>query len=278
MKFSSWCVTAVIVSSTTLQAAGAAAETIPPGAALEIPFISPKVTLSGTVQDLNSGSSSGGGEEEGGDFVLATVDGCCDVTHGENNSDDYTPRRIGQMPQMNAQQTLQVLEDAKQAWKGGMGQWPQMSFRERWNAINNFLLELSKEREVMVQTLMWEIGKNRKDAEAEFDRTVEFCRKVMDVMEHDPDYGGADAGVGDGWQTIGSTRALVRRAAIGIIMCLGPMNYPLNETYATLIPALLMGNVAIMKIPTVGGLVHLLTSTYTNFVYRTVLVDLYFTL
>jgi glyceraldehyde-3-phosphate dehydrogenase (NADP+) len=40
------------------------------------------------------------------------------------------------------------------------------------------------------------------------------------------------------------------------------MNYPLNETYAALIPALLMGNVAIMKIPTVGGLSHLLTSKW----------------
>jgi glyceraldehyde-3-phosphate dehydrogenase (NADP+) len=40
------------------------------------------------------------------------------------------------------------------------------------------------------------------------------------------------------------------------------MNYPLNETYATLIPALLMGNVAIMKVPTIGGLSHLLTSEY----------------
>ena len=62
------------------------------------------------------------------------------------------------------------------------------------------------------------------------------------------------------WQSYGSTKAFVRRAAIGIIMCLGPYNYPLNETYATLIPALLMGNVGIMKIPTVGGLSHLLTS------------------
>lgn len=42
------------------------------------------------------------------------------------------------------------------------------------------------------------------------------------------------------------------------MLCLGPYNYPLNETYATLIPALLMGNVCILKIPTVGGLVHLL--------------------
>ena len=239
--------------------------------------------MSGTVQDASS-RSGGNHDDDSGEFVLATVDGCCDVAKspGDSNDSYYTPRRIGQMPQMNAQQTLQVLEDAKQAWKGGMGQWPQMSFRERWNAIDNFLMELSKEREVMVQTLMWEIGKNRKDAEAEFDRTVEFCRKVMDVMEHDLEYGGGgvDSGSSDGWQTIGSTRALVRRAAIGIIMCLGPMNYPLNETYATLIPALLMGNVAIMKIPTVGGLVHLLTSTYQSPIVRspTVLVDVYVTL
>lgn len=34
----------------------------------------------------------------------------------------------------------------------------------------------------------------------------------------------------------------------GIVLCLGPMNYPLNETYATLIPALLMGNVVLMKV------------------------------
>ena len=63
------------------------------------------------------------------------------------------------------------------------------------------------------------------------------------------------------------TKAYVRRAAIGIVMCLGPMNYPLNETYATLIPALLMRNVAIMKIPTVGGLAHLLTSKWTCCAY-----------
>jgi len=197
---------------------------------------------------------------EGGDYILAEVEGCCDppsssvaVDDGRKEVSDYKPRRIGQMPQMNPQQTSQILESAKEAWKGGMGIWPQLSLRERSDALKDFLKELSKEREVIVQTLMWEIGKNRKDAEAEFDRTMEFCYQVLDVVQTDPDFNGQ-------WQTIGLTRAVVRRTAIGIIMCLGPMNYPLNETYATLIPALLMGNVAIMKIPTVGGLAHLLTS------------------
>merc|ERR1719267_62218 len=57
----------------------------------------------------------------------------------------------------------------------------------------------------------------------------------------------------------------VRRAAIGIMLCVGPYNYPFNETYATLIPGLLMGNVAIMKLPAVGGLSHMLTiETYAK--------------
>ena len=72
----------------------------------------------------------------------------------------------------------------------------------------------------------------------------------------------SDAEFAGSWQTISGIKAFVRRAAIGIIMCLGPFNYPLNETYATLIPALLMGNVVVMKIPTIGGLSHLLTSKW----------------
>jgi glyceraldehyde-3-phosphate dehydrogenase (NADP+) len=185
-------------------------------------------------------------------MVLAQVQGCCGISADDKTS-TFQQQIIGQMPQMNPEQTTQVLKDAKEAWNGGTGTWPQMSLKDRIQAIETFLLELQSQRELIVQTLMWEIGKNRKDAEAEFDRTVDFCRKVIEVIRTDPEYSA-------GWQTIGTTKAFVRRAAVGIIMCLGPMNYPLNETYATLIPALLMGNVAIMKIPTVGGLAHLLTS------------------
>jgi glyceraldehyde-3-phosphate dehydrogenase (NADP+) len=104
---------------------------------------------------------------------------------------------------------------------------------------------------------MWEIGKNYKDAASEFDRTVQFAEEVMDVVKSDQEFLSAS------WQSIGSTRAFVRRAAIGILLCLGPYNYPLNETYATLIPALLMGNIVLLKIPTIGGLSHLLTSKCT---------------
>ena len=61
-------------------------------------------------------------------------------------------------------------------------------------------------------------------------------------------------------RTVGGILARVRRVAIGIMLCLGPFNYPFNETYATLIPALLVGNVVVMKVPSIGGLAHMLTA------------------
>lgn len=90
-------------------------------------------------------------------------------------------------------------------------------------------------------------------AESEFDRTMKFCEKTIDHIKTSGEFG-------DGWDASnGQTRLFLSRAAIGVVLCLGPYNYPLNETYATLIPALLMGNVAILKLPTVGGLAHQLT-------------------
>jgi glyceraldehyde-3-phosphate dehydrogenase (NADP+) len=104
---------------------------------------------------------------------------------------------------------------------------------------------------------MYEIGKNRIDAESEFDRTMSFINKTIEYIQKSSGEFGGSRGE---WDTSnGLTRLFLSRAAVGIVLCMGPYNYPLNETYATLIPALLMGNVVILKLPTVGGLVHILT-------------------
>jgi glyceraldehyde-3-phosphate dehydrogenase (NADP+) len=46
----------------------------------------------------------------------------------------------------------------------------------------------------------------------------------------------------------------IRRAPLGVVLCMGPFNYPLNETFTTLIPALLMGNTVVFKPPKLGVL------------------------
>ena len=48
----------------------------------------------------------------------------------------------------------------------------------------------------------------------------------------------------------------IRRAPMGVVLCMGPFNYPLNETFTTLIPALVMGNTVILKPPKHGALLY----------------------
>lgn len=102
------------------------------------------------------------------------VVGCCTI----NGDESLTPSMIGKMPQFTTEQSLQVLEAAKKAWNHGRGVWPQMSLNERIAKVEAFLEALNSQRSAIINLLMWEIGKNSKDAAAEFDRTVEFANKV----------------------------------------------------------------------------------------------------
>lgn len=100
-----------------------------------------------------------------------------------------------------------------------------------------------------MKLLMWEIGKTLADAEKEFDRTVDYIRQTIDALK-DLDRVSSRFVIEQG--IIGQ----IRRAPLGVVLCMGPYNYPLNETFTTLIPALIMGNVVIFKPPKLGVLLH----------------------
>ncbi|MNE23490.1 NADP-dependent glyceraldehyde-3-phosphate dehydrogenase [compost metagenome] len=83
----------------------------------------------------------------------------------------------------------------------------------------------------------------------EFDRTVEYIYATIDALKDiDRD--------SSGFQIVEGIAAQVRRSPLGIVLCMGPFNYPLNETFTTLIPALIMGNTILFKPPKFGTLLH----------------------
>lgn len=168
------------------------------------------------------------------------VNGCC------------SSKPIGGMPQMTTEQSVHILSDANQGWNNGNGEWTQMTLAKRITAIENFLLTLQESRDEIVKALMFEIGKNYNDAASEFDRTIIFIQETIKTIQSIPDFD-------SNFKKMNGVNVFIRRNAFGIVLALGPYNYPLNETYATIIPALLMGNVVILKIPQIGGLAHLLT-------------------
>jgi len=157
---------------------------------------------------------------------------------------------LGEVAQMDTETSVKVLDAAVAAWDNGRGAWPQMTLEARCEAIAKLIQKLGEKKDEIVKVLMWEICKNTSDAKKEFDRTMEYIdlsiKAVKEFQSHDVCVNGG-------------VSARVRRSPIGVMLNLGPFNYPFNETYATLIPALIMGNCVVMKVPTTGGLAHFLT-------------------
>jgi glyceraldehyde-3-phosphate dehydrogenase (NADP+) len=94
---------------------------------------------------------------------------------------------------------------------------------------------------------MWEIGKTLGDSEKEFDRTVEY---IYDTIESYKELNSRSAY----FSKVQGINSMVRRGPLGVVLCLGPYNYPLNETFCLLIPALIMGNPVIFKPAKLGVL------------------------
>ena len=162
---------------------------------------------------------------------------------------------LGRLAQMDATAASWAADAAAKAWDQGQGPWPQASLKERAQAIRAFLDELERtKRDEIIEVLMWEIAKTKKDATKEFDRTISFARTVVDqALECD-----TTESFGT-WTGLSGVRARVRRGPVGVTLMLAPYNYPLNEMYAMMMPALLMCNPVILKLPAIGALAHVLT-------------------
>lgn len=158
----------------------------------------------------------------------------------KNNKGESVPTLLGTVPDMESEPALQALESAKKAFDRGKGVWPTMRVRERLICMERFVKKMKDHRDEIVNLLMWEIGKSLTDSQKEFDRTVEY---IFDTIEA---YKKLDQKSAK-FEKEGSIHAHIRRSPLGVVLCLGPYNYPLNETFCLLIPAIIMGNTAIFK-------------------------------
>ncbi|MDF9620696.1 NADP-dependent glyceraldehyde-3-phosphate dehydrogenase [Pseudomonas entomophila] len=147
---------------------------------------------------------------------------------------------LGSAPLLDADTALTALDAAVAAYDKGRGAWPNMRVAERIQHVEAFLARMREQRTAVVKLLMWEIGKNLKDSEKEFDRTCDYIVDTINALK-DLDRRSSRFELEQG--TLGQ----IRRAPLGVALCMGPYNYPLNETFTTLIPALIMGNTVVFK-------------------------------
>jgi acyl-CoA reductase-like NAD-dependent aldehyde dehydrogenase len=161
----------------------------------------------------------------------------------------FEQKRIGSYPITDASDAMEVLYAGVKAFANGRGEWPSMSVSKRIECVEKFTQKMIQKRSEVVKLLMWEIGKSLTDSQKEFDRTVQYMYDTISALK-DIDRTSSTFLIEEG--IIGQ----VRRSPLGVVLCMGPFNYPLNETFTTLIPALIMGNTVLFKPPKHGTLLH----------------------
>lgn len=154
-------------------------------------------------------------------------------------------KRIGEAPLLSVAAALESLDVAVGAYDNGRGTWPTMSVGERIQSVQRFSASAQKKRGEIVKLLMWEIGKSLQEAEGEFDRAMAYIRDTLEALK-ELDRVSSRFVIQHG--IIGQ----IRRAPLGVVLCMGPYNFPLYETFTTLIPALVMGNTIVLKPPRFG--------------------------
>ena len=146
-------------------------------------------------------------------------------------------------------EALAALAAARRAWDQGRGAWPTHA-RRRTHRVHG---EAARRhgRGARGGRAAPHVGDRQARARtprSEFDRTVAYIRRH---------HRGAEGPRPRRRRASTSRRARSarsRRAPLGVVLCMGPFNYPLNETFTTLIPALIMGNTIVCKLPKYGGL------------------------
>lgn len=166
-----------------------------------------------------------------------------------NSTDGLERISLGEIPKTGLPEAFECLESSEKAYDNGFGEWPMMSVEKRIFHVEKFVGEMINLRTEVVNLLMWEIGKSEKDSEKEFDRTIKYIYDTIESLKK-LERKSASFTIEEG--VIGQ----VRRSPLGVTLCIGPYNYPLNETYTLLIPALIMGNVVLFKPPKHGCLLH----------------------
>lgn len=147
---------------------------------------------------------------------------------------------LGSTPLLDADAAMDALDAAVAAYDNGQGQWPTMRVAERITHVEAFLARMREQRDIVVKLLMWEIGKNLKDSEKEFDRTCDYIVDTIEALKNQDRRSSR-------FELEQGTLGQIRRVPLGVALCMGPYNYPLNETFTTLIPALIMGNTVVFK-------------------------------
>ncbi|PZR23772.1 MAG: NADP-dependent glyceraldehyde-3-phosphate dehydrogenase [Flavobacterium psychrophilum] len=165
----------------------------------------------------------------------------------KKDGQEAAPFEIGSYPLATEKEAELALNAALKAHDFGRGEWPSMGAEGRIKALQGFTRGLKEHREEIVKLIVWEIAKSVADAEKEFDRTIEYIEETIKTVKQIHNESSM-------FKVTNGFIGQMKKLPYGVVLCMGPFNYPLNETFTMLIPALINGNSVLFKPPKYGTL------------------------
>ncbi len=128
--------------------------------------------------------------------------------------------------------------------------WAETPSRDRLRTVGLIATVLRKHRRELADLLVREIGKTPAEAESEIVRTAELvqatvseARRVKPERIRSEEFPGMPPG----------RVQTVECVPLGVVLAIGPFNYPVNLSLSKVAPALALGNTALWKPPTQGA-------------------------
>ncbi|RAU81729.1 NAD-dependent succinate-semialdehyde dehydrogenase [Pontibacter arcticus] len=133
-----------------------------------------------------------------------------------------------------AEEVAQKIEAAQKAF----GSWKKTSFTDRAALMQQQADVLEKEAEKYGRIISLEMGKPLKDAIAEVKKCASVCRYYAENAE---DF------LADEEIKSNAARSLIAYEPLGVVLAVMPWNFPFWQVYRFLAPALMAGNVGLLK-------------------------------
>lgn len=154
---------------------------------------------------------------------------------------------IGEVPQLTKSELNELVITAGRL----SGSWAATPIYRRIKIMHLAADWLRHEQEYLTSLLVREIGKTYADAKSEIIRSADlidyFAQETQTIHGETLD---SDAFPGFDKGKI----AMVERVSHGVVLAIGPFNYPVNLAVTKIVPALLMGNTVIFKPATQGSI------------------------
>jgi glyceraldehyde-3-phosphate dehydrogenase (NADP+) len=162
----------------------------------------------------------------------------------------YNNELIGNVQACTTQEAEEMIIIARE----NISCWNDVPQRERAEILLKAAKLMREWAEPLGSILMKEIGKPIKSAISEISRTA-------DIFEATSEAGTQTEGesmFGDVFKGFSRDKvSLTYRVPLGLILCIGPFNYPFNLTGSKIAPALMAGNTVIVKPPSQGAITPL---------------------